>query len=136
MEGGSYDKDWRRCGECAWASHIVSDNVIAGGAIATFVGLATAGSVLFGAINAEAKAPGSQIVAVVPSGPANVSGPATLEIVPSPVIDQIRPSFSAPATGARATTPRGRSMNGKQFGAQAATNPLSDHPANRKPKRA
>ena len=66
--------------------------LVAGGAIATFVGLATAGSVLFGAINAEAKAPGSQIVAVVPSGPANVSGPATLEIVPSPVIDP-NPTF-------------------------------------------
>jgi hypothetical protein len=66
--------------------------LIAGLAIATFVGLATAGSVVFGAINAEAKAPGSQIVAVAPSGPANVSGPATLEIVPSPVIDP-NPTF-------------------------------------------
>ena len=61
--------------------------VIAGGAIATFVALATAGSVLFSANNAEAKAPGSQIVAVAPSGPASASAPATMEIVPSPVID-------------------------------------------------
>jgi hypothetical protein len=61
--------------------------VIAGGAIATFAGLATAGSLFFGMINAEAKAPSSQIVVVAPAGPASANGSATLEIVPSPVID-------------------------------------------------
>jgi hypothetical protein len=62
--------------------------VIAGGAIASFIGLATAGSVLFTAINVEAKAPGTHGSSVTSSAPAAVDiAPATLAIVPSPVID-------------------------------------------------
>jgi hypothetical protein len=62
--------------------------VIAGGAIASFIGLATAGSVLFTAINADARVPAHQGPSVIPSAPANVDiAPATLAIVPSPVID-------------------------------------------------
>jgi len=66
--------------------------VVAGGVIAALIGLASAGSVLFATIHAEAKAPRSQTVAIAPSGPAIASGSATLEIVPSPVIDP-NPAF-------------------------------------------
>jgi hypothetical protein len=62
--------------------------VIAGGAIATFIGLATAGSALFAAINADAKVFARQGPSVTSSAPANVDvAAATLAIVPSPVID-------------------------------------------------
>src|SRR5262245_2879547 len=72
---GMTDEDYKQALR-EYAGLIFLTIVIAGGAIATFVGLATAGSVLFGAINAEAKAPGSEIVAVAPSGPASASRPA------------------------------------------------------------
>ena len=62
--------------------------VIAGGAIATFIGLATAGSVLFAAINADARVSARQGPSVTSSAPAHVdTGPATFAIVPSPVVD-------------------------------------------------
>ena len=62
--------------------------VIAGGAIATFIGFTTAGSVLSTAINADARVPAHQGPSVTSSAPANVDiAPATLAIVPSPVID-------------------------------------------------
>lgn len=62
--------------------------VIAGGAIACFIGLATAGSVLFTGNNAEAKVPATHGPSVTSSAPAAVDiAPATLAIVPSPIID-------------------------------------------------
>jgi hypothetical protein len=68
--------DW---GESAWVA------VIAGGEIATLVGLATAESVLFTAIHAEARVAVTQ---TPPLAPSSVDiAPGTLAIVPSPVID-------------------------------------------------
>jgi len=62
--------------------------VIAGGAIATFIGLATAGSVLFAAINADAKVFVRQGPFVTSSAPANVdTESATFAIVPSSVVE-------------------------------------------------
>ena len=62
--------------------------VIAGGVIATFIGFATAGSVLVTAINADARISAPQDPSVTSSAPANVDGAAaTSAIVPSPVID-------------------------------------------------
>ena len=62
--------------------------VIAGAAIATFIGFAAAGSVLVTAINADAGISARLDPSVTSSAPANVDiAPATLAIVPSPVID-------------------------------------------------
>lgn len=62
--------------------------VIAGGALAAFIGLAAAGSALSTAMNAEARVPAAQGSSVTSSTPANADiAPATLAIVPSPVID-------------------------------------------------
>jgi hypothetical protein len=62
--------------------------VIAGGAFASFIGLATAGSMLFTGLNAEARVPATHGPSVTSSAPAGVdTAPATLAIVPSPVID-------------------------------------------------
>jgi len=62
--------------------------VIAGGVIATFIGFATAGSVLVTAINADARISAPQDPSVTSSAPANVDGAAaTSAIVSSPVID-------------------------------------------------
>jgi hypothetical protein len=62
--------------------------LIAGGAIATFIGFATVGSVLVTAINAVAGISARQGPSVTSSAPANVDvTDATLAIVPSPVIE-------------------------------------------------
>ena len=71
--------DVRKYHKSAWVA------VIAGGAIATLVGLATAESVLFTAINAEARVTVAQAPPLAPSS-ADIA-PGTLAIVPSPVID-------------------------------------------------
>ena len=69
----------RKHRKSAWAA------VIASGAIATLVGLATAESVLFTAINADARVAATQ---TPPVAPLSVDvAPVTLAIVPSPVID-------------------------------------------------
>ena len=69
----------RKYHKSAWVA------VIAGGAIATLVGLATTESVLFTAINAEARVAVTQAPPLAPSS-ADIA-PGTLAIVPSPVID-------------------------------------------------
>jgi hypothetical protein len=67
----------RKLRRSAWAT------VIAGAAIAGLVGLATAESVLFAAINAEARVAATQ----TPVAPSVDVAPVTIAIVPSPVID-------------------------------------------------
>jgi hypothetical protein len=69
----------RRHRMSAWAV------VIAGGAIATLVGLATVESVLFTAIDAEARVAATQSPPVAPLTVDVAAG--SLAIVPSPVID-------------------------------------------------
>ena len=76
----------RKYHKSAWVA------VIAGGAIATLVGLATAESVLFTAINAEARVTVAQAPPLAPSS-ADIA-PGTLR-----------------ATGALATTPKTRMPN-------------------------